>query len=152
MKQIEGYENYSVTEDGKVWSKYKNGFMKPFICGVYIAVTLRGCSNIKNKYIHRLVAEAFIENSESKPQVNHKDKNTHNNNVDNLEWVTALENNRHSWINRESHLKGRKLSIEQRKKMSIAHKGKIRGPHSEEAKRKISESQKARHKKNPLQN
>lgn len=51
--------------------------------------------NRKNKYVHRLVAEAFIDNNNLLPTVNHKDKNRKNNNVSNLEWMLYSENNAH---------------------------------------------------------
>ena len=50
---------------------------------------------VKSCSVHRLVAKEFIENPENKPQVNHIDKNPLNNNISNLEWTTAKENNVH---------------------------------------------------------
>lgn len=60
----------------------------------------------RNFYVHRLVAKAFIENSENKPEVNHKDHDRGNNCVDNLEWVTDKENTAYS-ASRMCHPRGK---------------------------------------------
>jgi hypothetical protein len=59
----------------------------------YAVVTLSKNGQRSSKRVHRLVALAFIDNPSGKSQVNHKDENKLNNRVDNLEWVTCLENN-----------------------------------------------------------
>jgi len=53
----------------------------------------------KRKYVHRLVAEAFIPNPENKPCINHKNKGRTDNDICNIEWVTYSENNLHSKVN-----------------------------------------------------
>lgn len=59
----------------------------------YLFVCLYSNNKGKQEYVHRLVANAFIENEYNKPEVHHKDSNRKNNVVDNLQWVTTKENN-----------------------------------------------------------
>lgn len=65
----------------------KNGYL-------YCHLSVNGAH--KTVKPHRLVAEHFIENNESKPEVNHIDGNKLNNNKENLEWVTSSENKIHA--------------------------------------------------------
>jgi hypothetical protein len=65
----------------------------------YPIVTLVKNCKYKGKSIHRLVAEAFIENPNNLPHVNHIDGNKLNNNVSNLEWISNTDNIRHAFRN-----------------------------------------------------
>lgn len=67
----------------------------------YIVVSLNKESKSKNKYVHRLVAEAFLENPNNYKYINHKDQNTFNNNANNLEFCTAQYNSTY----RDAHIK-----------------------------------------------
>lgn len=62
----------------------------------YLQVGLSKNSKGSSKFVHRLVAEAFIPNLENKPTINHKDGNKLNNNISNLEWATKSEQAIHS--------------------------------------------------------
>ena len=94
-KQVDGCENYEVSSFGKVRNKKTGRILKQSCKGGYMSIGMQNVKSKKTTSVHRLVALAFIENPENKPHVNHKDKNRSNNNVDNLEWCTALENNIH---------------------------------------------------------
>lgn len=94
-KFIEGYENlYSVDEQGNVFSHYSNKVLTPCTDGHgYWYVNLQKDGKRKSKKIHRIVAETFLPNPNNYPCVNHKDENTRNNCVNNLEWCTYEYNN-----------------------------------------------------------
>ncbi|MCQ2608556.1 MAG: NUMOD4 motif-containing HNH endonuclease [Bacteroidales bacterium] len=90
------YDGYMVSNLGKVKSKYKiltttdNGHG-------YLTVMMSIKNQQFRRYVHRLVAKAFIPNPNKFPQINHKDGNKSNNSIDNLEWCTQKMNNQHAW-------------------------------------------------------
>ena len=92
MKEIPDFPNYFITENGEVWSAKRNIFLTPHNDRGYLTVNLSNNGIRQIKKIHRLVAEAFIPNPNNYPQINHKDENKLNNNVDNLEWCTQKYN------------------------------------------------------------
>jgi hypothetical protein len=97
-KDINGYEGlYKISDEGNVHSFYYNKKLKPKITdGGYAQVTLVKNGTFNYHLIHRLVAINFIENPKNKREVNHKDFDKQNNSINNLEWVTASENQIHS--------------------------------------------------------
>lgn len=101
MPDIIGFEgSYFVTSCGKVWSYKKKAFLKPQISNWgYYRVNLYKNGKMFHKSIHRLVAEAFVQNPNNYPQVNHKDENKSNNAAYNLEWMTAEQNSNYGTRN-----------------------------------------------------
>jgi len=98
MKQVKGYEDYLITLDGKLFSLKTMRFLSANnkTNAGYPRAELFNKDGGKWHLLHRLVAEAYLPNSENKPQVNHIDGIKHNNIVFNLEWVTASENQKHA--------------------------------------------------------
>lgn len=93
-KDVKGYEgHYQVSNKGNVKSIKNGTIMIPSITKFgYKRLSL--CKNgiVKNKVIHRLVAEAFVENPNNYDIVNHKDENKLNNFANNLEWCDRKYN------------------------------------------------------------
>ena len=94
MKDIKGYEGlYAVTSCGKVWSYKRKKFLSTWDNGNgYIYVTLFNKGKKKNFRVHRLVAEAYLENPNGYTDINHKDENKKNNTLSNLEWCSHKYN------------------------------------------------------------
>lgn len=114
-KAIEGYEGYyEVSDNGDVRSldrivpsgtnstRKVYGRMMKLTQSYgrnndgYLVVNLRKDHTAKVIPVHRLVAKAFIQNSDNLPTVNHKDGDKTNNKVDNLEWASYSGNNIHA--------------------------------------------------------
>ena len=94
MKNIKDYEGlYAITRDGQVWSYISKKFLKYSDNGKgYYQVILCKEGKKKTFLIHRLVAQAFIPNPNNLPEVNHKDEDKSNNCVENLEWMSKIDN------------------------------------------------------------
>lgn len=88
--------DYSVSDDGIIRKDTTNYILKQSIQQGYKFVTLLIKGKQKRMRVHRMVAEAYIDNPANKPYVNHKDGKRDNNVVSNLEWVTPSENTIHA--------------------------------------------------------
>jgi len=96
-KEINGFENYSISSLGNVRSNKTYELLKPSFQRKYLKVGLYKSKVGYSTYtIHRLVALHFIDNPENKCQVNHINCNPKDNRLENLEWVTRKENMRHA--------------------------------------------------------
>ena len=104
-KPIAGYEDlYAASPDGKIFSikgSRKSGFRPQILTPRKVSLGYQGVTLCKDRVhkqvlVHRIIAQTFIPNPESKKTVNHKDGNKQNNRVENLEWSTQKEQIQHS--------------------------------------------------------
>lgn len=109
-RDVPGYEgNYQVSNMGRIKGierlvkhscgglrKIPEQILNATISGRYPSFCLYKDGNGSTLNAHRIVAEAFVENPENKPCVNHKNGIRDDNRAENLEWVTSAENTRHA--------------------------------------------------------
>ena len=118
-KIIEEFPKYLISNKGRIKTintlEDKKVFAKE---DGYVATGLTKNKKEHYKYVHRLVAEAFVSNPNNKGQVNHKNGIKNDNSVENLEWVTPAENIRHAidtgllkYKKKEKEIKNSKYSL-----------------------------------------
>ena len=94
---INGFDHYAISNFGRIKNVRKNRILTPVLSqSGYLTYVFCQDGRKKGFRIHRLVALYFLDNPENKPYVNHKDGDKTNNNVNNLEWCTAQENQIHA--------------------------------------------------------
>ena len=137
-RDIKGYEGrYQVSNLGRVKSLNYNHTSREKILKAredkvgYLYLNLYKNNKRKTHKVHRLVAQAFIENPNNYPQVNHKDENKSNNRVENLEWCTHRYNLNYGTRNQRASekMKSREFTEEHKNKISNTQKrnGKNKG-------------------------
>ena len=101
-KPVVGYINYEVSNLGRIRKvvkgkndrfKHLGNIISTRIVNGYEVVSISNYGKQYHCKVHRLVAEAFINNINGYHYINHKDENKLNNKADNLEWCTVLYNN-----------------------------------------------------------
>ena len=99
FRSVDGYDNYAVSSFGRVKNTHTGRILKAGLSHGYLKCNL--CEDRlakKSYYVHRLVANAFINNPNDKLCVDHKDNNKTNNNISNLRFATTKENSQNSSI------------------------------------------------------
>jgi hypothetical protein len=95
-----------ITKDGKVIQNGVERKLHSRKADGYIVTSI----NNKLRYVHRLVAEKYLPNPHNLSIINHKDGNTSNNHIDNLEWTTKRKNCEHARLNGLSETKSQGIT------------------------------------------
>lgn len=156
LREIKGFEDYLVSDSGDnnmtIWSKRRQKWLKGYkgVNGYYY-VNLCKDNKLCHKYLHRLIAEAFIPNPENKPCIDHISTVRTDNRKINLRWVDRKGNmnNPLTRAKMSESAKGKIINDATRAKLSAANKGQnhpfFGRHHSEESKAKMSAARKGKY-------
>lgn len=121
FKPIEGFEDYLVSNMGRVYSRFYHKFLKHGMREDGTPIVSLRANGIKHtKRLHRLVAETFLGKQKDDLQIMHLNGNKADNRVVNLQWCTKGENLKHAW---DTGL--RKMSPEYSKNIAKGHYKKV---------------------------
>lgn len=128
MKVLDIFSGYTISSEGKVFNQKGREIAHQRSANGYIRVELWQNGKGKKYLLHRLLAEKFISNPKNKETVNHKNGIKDDNRLDNLEWVTRSENQKHAYNN------GFQKGYKKPTKMSKSHKKALCGSRWEKEK------------------
>lgn len=86
VRSVDRFDNMGRLRKGNIKTIRDNGHG-------YFSVQMYRDNKSNVRYVHRLVAQTFLDNPDNKPEVHHIDSDRSNNKLDNLQWVTSKENN-----------------------------------------------------------
>jgi len=122
--EINGFPNYLIYEDGRVFSKKNNRFLKQYVNSHgYFHVNLSKDGKPKTHKIHRLIALHYIANPDNKPCIDHIDRNKLNNNISNLRWATHTENMNNKGKRKDNKTGHKNISYDKLRDIWVLRKG-----------------------------
>lgn len=104
--------NYEVSNLGNIRNTKSGRILNPGISGNgyrQVSLKIRETNKFEKRYIHRLVAQYWIDNPDNKREVNHINLDRTDNRVENLEWITSSDNQKHKYLNGDYKTSNRKI-------------------------------------------